>query len=247
LSETPPLEDPQPLAEQETITEHKSAEPVQINEPTAVHPEVITPTEQADGEEDIILMGRNYLGDEEQTGNWGRTWLIVLLVIVALALAIFGLYKYNPSLFNRLLGNKSAVAALSTNATQKAASPEATDTSKEAAIAKNDTSTDAKTTAAPLNDQPVANDTLARKRYEILGGAFHTIKEANKTIDNYKRMGFDAHILKNVPGRLYKITLGTYFNIDEAINAENKLLKTGHVTTKQIGIQPYNPKINQKR
>jgi cell division protein FtsN len=89
---------------------------------------------------------------------------------------------------------------------------------------------------------PVVKDTVAGPHYEILGGSFGNVTEANTAIRNYKKLGFEAHILENVPGRKRKVTLGSYATRAEAVAAQQKILATGKIKASGIYIQPYNIK-----
>jgi cell division protein FtsN len=89
---------------------------------------------------------------------------------------------------------------------------------------------------------PAVKDTIAGPHYEILGGSFGNVTEANTAIHNYKKMGFEAHILENVPGRKRKVTLGSYATRAEAVAAQQKILATGKIKASGIYIQPYNIK-----
>lgn len=89
---------------------------------------------------------------------------------------------------------------------------------------------------------PAVKDTIAGPHYEILGGSFSNVKEANTAIGNYKKLGFEAHILENVPGRKRKVTLGSYATRAEAIAAQQKILATKKIKAASIYIQPYNIK-----
>jgi cell division protein FtsN len=89
---------------------------------------------------------------------------------------------------------------------------------------------------------PVVKDTVNGPHYEILGGSFGNVIEANTAIRNYKKLGFEAHILENVPGRKRKVTLGSYATRAEAVAAQQKILATGKIKTSSIYIQPYNIK-----
>jgi cell division protein FtsN len=89
---------------------------------------------------------------------------------------------------------------------------------------------------------PVVKDTVAGPHFEILGGSFNNVAEANTAIRNYKKMGFEAHILENVPGRKRKVTLGSYATRAEAVAAQQKILATRKIKASGIYIQPYNIK-----
>ena len=94
-----------------------------------------------------------------------------------------------------------------------------------------------------VNTAPsVVKDTIVGPHFEILGGSFNNVAEANTAIRNYKNMGFEAHILENVPGRKRKVTLGSYATRAEAVAAQQKILATGKIKASGIYIQPYNIK-----
>ncbi|RYZ97918.1 MAG: hypothetical protein EOP47_20600 [Sphingobacteriaceae bacterium] len=94
---------------------------------------------------------------------------------------------------------------------------------------------------AVKNVSTISNDDT-RIHYEILAGAYKTTAKANEAIAKYQRKGLDARILTNVPGKLRKITLGTYYKRTEAIEAQKDLLTTGKIKPRETLIQPYNPK-----
>lgn len=181
-----------------------------------------------------------YVADEPEAKRGASTWIIIALVIVAIAAAVFGLYKYNPALLH--LNDKEttdepkvekpkAVPVAEPDSTKKDSTPTVADTAK--AISQ---------PVAALNKTVVNEDTISKTHYELLGGAFKTEKEANRTIANYQKMGLSAHILQNVPGRLIKVTLGSFYDRDEAVAAKQKIVGTGKLTSDKITIQPYNPK-----
>ena len=90
-----------------------------------------------------------------------------------------------------------------------------------------------------VSTAPKDTAVITGPRFEILGGSFATVQQANIAIANYKRLGFTAHILDNVPGRKRKVTLGTYKTKSEAIAAQNKILATGKIRSANMYIQPY--------
>jgi cell division protein FtsN len=112
------------------------------------------------------------------------------------------------------------------------------DSAKKEPAPQKDTVAVKKVNAVP----PVVKDTLAGPHYEILGGSFGNVTEANTAIHNYKKMGFEAHILGNVPGRKRKVTLGSYATRAEAVAAQQKILATRKIKASEIYIQPYNIK-----
>jgi cell division protein FtsN len=169
----------------------------------------------------------------------------VTLVILFTALAVYLVNKYNPSIFN-LQASKPKASKTEPVINAKVVPIEdstAKDTDKTSvkpdSIAAINTKAVIDTVA---KTPPAANNIITGKRYEILGGAFSTIEEANRTIKNYKSLGIEAKILENVPGRKRKITLGTYATLEEAEAAQRKILSTKKVKASDTFIQPYNIK-----
>ena len=217
---------------------------VPIDEPP-VQEQIAEPT--VSQEEEFIFNGRGYSDEvvEEKNNNW--IWITITAVVLLGIIGVFALYKFNPAVYNRLIGTQQpAPIVLKTpvkHDTTKTITPVIKADSTTSSTKKATTDTTVKpanvNTAAPANTvAPI--DTFSRVRYELLGGAFKTIEEANRTIRNYKRLGFEARIVKNVPGKLFKVTLGTYFTADDAVNAMHAIQKTGKIS--EISIQPYNPK-----
>jgi cell division septation protein DedD len=179
-----------------------------------------------------------YYDDEPENKRGIGIWAIVLIVLIVLGAAAFAIYKYKPEWLN--LTNDRQMVLPSEPKAKPVIKPD-TDTIKKTvtpvdtvkAISKPDTA---------LNTTIINADTIKKTHYELLAGAFKKQAEANKTVLAYKKMGFNAHILQNVPGRLIKITLGTYFVREEAVEAKQKILNTGKLSDDQITIQQYNHK-----
>lgn len=219
-----------------------------VTEQTTPEAEIFTPqpgynsSSAADHEEEFIFAGRSYSGEEYEGRNNNWIWITITVVAVLGIIGIFALYKFKPDTFNRMRGVQPAPVVLKTTKkhdTIKTVTPAVkVDT---ATVTPKNTPVDTTTKAASVN-APAAIDTFARVRYEILGGAFRTKEDADKTIASYKRMGFEAGLVKNVPGRLFKVTLGTYFTEDEAVNRMHAIVKTGQIGANRMSIQPYNPK-----
>ena len=257
---------PPPIVEESNYTEPPireeytfiaPPEPVLEPEPRTIYKEpVYTPpvyAPQAE-EEDFIFKGRKYDGSDDDDEPRRRPllkWILIgLFTIIVLAFAgLYALRKYKPATYDRMMGIPPPPVIFKKPDTlqKKAATDTAkkiiTDTTAKAADSAKAQATDthAKTVAAPLNNQPAVIDTFAHRRYEISGGAFGTLEQANNAIANFEKMGFPAHIMKHALGKRYHITLGTYFIRADAISAENKMLNTGKVTEETIGVQAFNP------
>jgi len=218
---------------------------------TYTHPqeEVYIPPVRPEEQEEFIFHGKNYDGNDEEEVGRSYAWIwITLIVLAVLALAAFGLYWYKPSLFDRFRGKYVAPVTIKAPVkpdTIKNLAPindTIKDTTKKAA-----TITDTTAKAAATVTAPAVNDTLSQIRYELLGGAFGSVEKADVAIKNYKKLGIDARILNNVPGKLYKVTLGTFFVKKEAVERKNNLINTGKISESRILIQPYYPEINPKQ
>jgi len=200
----------------------------------------------ASQEEEFIFNGRGYSDEvvEEKNNNW--IWITITAVVLLGIIGVFALYKFNPAVYNRLIGAQHPApiilkAPVKPDTTKIVAPAIKADSTAKKVTADTTAKPASVNTAAPVNTSaPI--DTFSRVRYEILGGAFKTINEANKTIAVYKNLGFDARIVKNAPGKLFKVTLGTYFTADDAINHMHAIVKTGQIGANRMIIQPYNPK-----
>lgn len=180
-----------------------------------------------------------YVDDEPEQRQGMSIWAIILIVVIVLAAALFAVYKYNPGLLNLPKGGQLQMPA------EPKAQPvlkSDTDTVKKANLPVDTTAKAISKPDTALNTAIINADTIKRIHYELLAGAFRKQAEANKAIQAYKRMGFTAHIIENVPGRLIKVTLGTYYVRDEAVAAKQKILSTGKISNDKITIQPYNPR-----
>lgn len=166
---------------------------------------------------------QQHLQDIEHEIRKPSMLVVILFAVTILGLILFGFYLYNPDLF----GNK----------------PQTNMVVKPINEPKPVTSKDTVKKAPPIVPQTVAvaQDTLGRLHYEIMGGAFGTMPEVNVAIKNYKSLGLKAKLLKHAAGRRYKITLGTYFSQDEAVKVQDSILKVTKISKESLYIQPINP------
>ncbi|MES2062790.1 MAG: SPOR domain-containing protein [Bacteroidota bacterium] len=188
-----------------------------------------------------------YLVDLARKRSRRSTILFVVLALLFTGLVVYLVNRYNPSVFN-LEAKKPKVTkteAVINAKVEQPADSDSTITSKD--TAKTSVKPYSVTTTKTVKDTTAktpatVNNNVAGPRYEILGGSFDTIEEANRAIKNYKTLGIEAKILENVPGRKRKVTLGTYATRAEAIAAQEKILSTKKVKAADTYIQPYNIK-----
>lgn len=180
-----------------------------------------------------------YINDEPAAASSVNRWLITLIVIVVIALMAFGLYKYNPALFNFNQQPQKPVSS------QPAANTDTdnTDTDKVAPPVL-DTPSKAISNADTSLNKPVANtDTVARPEYVIFAGSFKTKTKSDLAIRNYKSIGIEARTLNGLgTGRLIKVIIG-HFATYSAGEAERIKLVKSHKLRKDS----YTQIINQKK
>ncbi|HEY4197194.1 MAG TPA: hypothetical protein VGM63_16745 [Mucilaginibacter sp.] len=240
-----------PVKEEEPIQEEAPKEEIPVWHETPA--EEITPVEDVKPAEDVVVTPveetiiksdpveetyveeeQEYTYDEpEERGNRNNVWVALLLIVIIGLLALLGLYKYKPKWFEHAPSKDStqSFVAVSPDTVKKAA-----DTTAKAA-SKPDS---AGTVATPSSNAPV--DTAAVLHYEILGGAFKTLPQADGVIKKYQSLGLHPRLLKHASGNFYKITLGTYFTKDEAQKAEDSITNSTKINKNNIYLQPYLPK-----
>lgn len=188
--------------------------------------------------------------DDIVTKKTVNLWLILLIIITAAALALLGIYRYKPALFNRLTNRPGNITNQAKSMKHRAAAPvspaKLPDTMSKALAARADSTKKTTDTAvtkmpAPQTAAPVAANTPAAaaapgtQQFEIMGGAFATTHEADKAIANYKSLGIQARVLESAPGRSIKLTVGSYNTYDEAkaqlqrLLAAKKIIKDAYV------------------
>jgi hypothetical protein len=213
-----------PTLKQEPVVE----KPVKEAPPEAVEVEAV------DEEKAIFTDTRTYIPqeveEEENTGR-GGTWVIVLLIVIVLLLGFGVLYQYKPAWFGRKEAVDTTIIIRSEPAVIKK-----TDSVKTSGI---------KDTASPgINPSGTIKpsiDTFATKRFELLAGAFPSKAKANLQMEKLKKLGLQPRLLSHATGPLNKITLGTYFNRDQAVKTKDSILKVTGISPEDIYIQSYNP------
>ncbi|WP_183557079.1 SPOR domain-containing protein [Mucilaginibacter sp. SP1R1] len=238
-----------PLPPPVVVTEHPVAvteQPIVVTESTVVVTEQPAVIEQpvaviAPPQDDLVY------DEPEDTKRSVSIWLIILIVAVVIAAGAFGLYKYNPALFNfngpgiePTAGHPTAQPAVKPDTvntdTEKVAPPPVDTAAK--AISKADT-----TLNKPVIPVAVTADTIAKPEYVIFAGAFRTAAKSNEAVQNLKSIGIEARILNGAgTGRLIKVIIGHFATYPEGETERIKLLKAG-----KIRKDSYTQFINQKK
>jgi hypothetical protein len=244
---TPSVSEPAPVSESLPVTEDVPVnEDVHVIEDVSVNDvpeEILTEQVTVDSElvaPAVLVQGQtDYIYDEPEPKRSVNFWVIVLLIIIVAILAVTGIYINKPSLIDKYIGKQEPPEVVKTVPRPDTAikSSPAKDS-----VAKTSPAIDKTQTLVTASQQPSSTppDTNTRVHYEILGGAFGKLSEAETAIKNYHDMGFDARVL-DVPGKKHKVTLGTYYSYNEAASAKKKLLSTGKIKEQDVIIQPYKP------
>jgi hypothetical protein len=162
------------------------------------------------------------LPEEEEEGGRGplRGILIALVVVAVLAVGVLTLYMYAPATFNKLQFWKKD---------QTTTTPAVTRPNTIVIPALD--SPDTESTDTTLNDSTgaVAADTVAKARFELITGkGFKSLWAADQAVKKYRAMGLtNAKLAEERPGKLTKISLGTFNSISESEAFKQKLIKEG--------------------
>ena len=238
LSERPTVKFASPPViqrEEEIVTLPPVTEPIDmelVNDRVPPPPPKPTVIEKEEVQEE-----QEYAYEEPVQRNSNNRWVAILLILIIALLALMGLYKYKPEWFDRSKEKTQTFVAVDTTTTQPADKKvNNTDTTKKA-ITKQDS---VAKPVAPANTAAI--DTAAVLHFEILGGAFKALEQANDIVKKYQTLGLKPRILKHNKGKNYIITLGTYFNKEMAQKAIDSILNATKMGKDDIYLQTYKPK-----
>jgi len=176
-----------------------------------------------------------YFEDETERKKGLSVWMIVLIAITAVALAIFGIYKFYPEAFDKVsrVFNRSANKAdTSTSVYRREVKA---DTGKKAVPAQaKDTTVK---TAAPVTSQPV--DTVKQPGWAIITKTFRQEKFATQEVNHLKAKNVDAKILskEEATGPRFKVSVGIYPTQNEAEAARTVLMNAGKIPKDSYSLQ----------
>jgi len=157
-------------------------------------------------------------------------WFIALVALVIVALAVWQIFIFNPSVFDKLFNKDAVVAPAKQTAVNK-------DTTK-----PKDTLKDSVAKAAAVPEIKVI-DTANSIHYEVIAAAERKLPTAMVEIARFKMIGVNAKIANGIPGRYFKISVGTYFTSRQADSAKAALIKL-HKIAKESYTIPIIPKKN---
>jgi nucleoid DNA-binding protein len=207
------------------------------------------PSEQIENEEEraqeIAFKENSTETDQEQVSNENedldlqetapnRSWLKIFLLFVIFLLSLTTLFFLNPE-FNTFVKDKSKGLFNSTSSSQEE-SPILLDSTKISADSLNLAVDSASVIADSIKQAQDSSikagvDTLATisnnesATFEIISAAFYRKSEADAYMKELSKKGIKSKIVENMPGKMLKISLGTFLDEETAIIELRKIHK----------------------
>ncbi|HEY8930873.1 MAG TPA: SPOR domain-containing protein [Mucilaginibacter sp.] len=181
----------------------------------------VTPTSAPDPRPVEAVVEEPYYEEEVERRRGLSIWMIILIAVVVIALAVFGVYKFYPQLIDKITGKADTSTTVYRHETPA-------DTTKKTAAAPAQVDS-ARKTAPVTASAATAADTAKQPHFEIIAGSFRRITSANAEIKRLKAKGVEAVISTDAPGPLLKINVGTFKTEAEATAAMSVLVKAGKI------------------
>lgn len=217
---------------------HQPAEPEAQNEDTEGTSEVsppVTPHQQqvnnnafeTDQEHEAYIM-------ELTTAKRRKSkWIFIVLALLFTAAGIFLTQRYDPAAFNFFTTPKE----------KPPVAPTIIMATDDTVAAKKDTDTvplvrNIDTDSVALKTTALANASL-RPRFELIDGAFKSMKSASAAILQFKQKGVDQAKIVNEPGtgKLIKISIGTFATRGEAEDGRKEMMASKKASLKAYIIE----------
>ncbi|GEM_PF-1351533 len=220
-----PLEEPLTEAQPLTAPEENKEIPVA----TSTIPPIVNYNYLPDNDDD------DDDDDDRRPNRFFRILLKTLIVLILIAIAGALTYFFFPGWFdNKLINTIDKTTEQATVVSPNDTADVKTDSLKYAdSIAKNNA-------LVKLAKDSNAVDSSKMIIYEVIGSAEKSQKRIDYVINTMKKRGINAKPLQNVPGRLTKISLGTFTDYNLAKAYQNSLQKK--LKNPQIYIQSIKPK-----
>ncbi|TFF35077.1 HU domain-containing protein [Mucilaginibacter psychrotolerans] len=214
-------------------------QPVAVKDEPEPEPETYTP-EPGDGqyapipyqideteEQFLIKMARN----KRRT----NIWVIIILTLIAAAIAVLMVQRYNPKVFNFKFGKKKEAPTVAPQIIVLGDTGKTKPDTDSIKLIRPATSDSLKKNIAPLTD------TTAISRYEVIAGSFRDVAEAGEAIRRFKAKGIDAKVVTDMFGKRLKVSVGTFINKNMAEERRMQL-----VAEKKIPEDSYSQLIDPK-
>ncbi len=190
--------------------------------------------------------------EEYEETNKTRPWIILFISFFAVLIAVSVLFYFNSD-FNSFIKNKSAGIFHSKNTVEQAA-PELIDSTKinsdslknavdSASIVSDSLQQLTDTALTTANESDVLSNTSEVVNYELIIAAFSIKSEADVYIKQIGSKGIQAKIVENMPGKMLKISIGTF--LDEE-SAQKELTRIHKKINKDAWIARVKPSKNPK-
>ncbi|WP_184545725.1 SPOR domain-containing protein [Mucilaginibacter sp. FT3.2] len=226
---------PAPVLASATPVSIADSAPAVVAEPLPLPPpirEIRVPAQTVEQPQEYI--------DEEPAQKRGVSiWIIVLIILIALSAAGFGVYKYKPQWLQLSKGEEMQLPP------QPKASPVIkpdTDSLKTVAKPADSVKAISKPDSALKKAVPVA-DTVATPTFVIFVGSFKTQSKSAEFLKDLKAKGVDARILSGPgTGRRIKVVVGSFATSAEAEAERHKLIDSKKIDKDSYSQQITNPK-----
>lgn len=184
--------------------------------------------------------------DYERESRGNPTLLIVLGVFISAIIAGAMLYLFNPTVknlvgqtFQQYTSNTPIPDSRNVPGTSAPAKPDSINTVP-SVIVKDSSMIDSAATVAPIKKEL---QTLAGiTKIEIIGAAFGKRSEAENYVRIMKKRGIQAKIAEDMPGKLFKVSLGSF---SDDLSAQNELNRIAKEVEKTAWIAKYKSKKTQ--
>jgi len=160
-----------------------------------------------------------YYEEEVEPKKRISVWLIVLIALVVLGAAVFGVYKFYPQAFDKVKETFNKVTGKTAVVVPAAKPVIKPDTAKKIVAL---TDTDKKKTVAPI-------DTVKPSRFEAVADKVIHLEKANERVKYLKSMGLKAYIVLDATGPLIKVSVGSFKTYEGADSLIKALLITGRI------------------
>ncbi|MDO3644808.1 SPOR domain-containing protein [Mucilaginibacter sp. L3T2-6] len=170
-----------------------------------------------------------YFEEEAERKKGVNVWLIVLIVLTAVALSVFGVYKFYPDVFDRIGSAFHVTKKADTSVPIYRRETKADTVAKSTIVPHTDTAS--KTAAQPVAAAPPA-DTVKKPSWAIIVISYRQQKFADPEIKRLKAKNIDARVLsKNeATGNRIKVAITTIYPTEaEAEAARSVLVKAGKI------------------
>lgn len=178
-----------------------------------------------EGAEENILNEEVYEGEKR-----GSRTLLVFLGVFLFAIITGGLlYIFNPTaknmvdgIFSPYVANSPVPDSANVTRTSPVRQPDSLNTVPPL-IARDSAAVDTIKTATPIEKEP--EPIVGITKIEVIGATFGKRSEAEAYVITMKKRGLPAKIAEDMPGKLFKVSLGSFTDNQSAQNELNRIVR----------------------